>query len=106
MPGGLINIQFNAPKLQKFLNEKRQVLEQSRTAKMKRMQQDFTRISKREREYSQKLLEEIIPIKVSWNEEAWKKLQEFNPLKVEVIRKEEEEEYDADDESEEEERTA
>jgi len=105
MPGGLINIQFNAPKLQKFINEKRQVLEQSRTAKMKRMQQDFARISKREREYSQKLLEEIIPIKVSWNEEAWTKLQEFNPLKVEVIRKEEEEEYDADDESEEE-RTA
>lgn len=105
MPGGLINIQFNAPKLQKFINEKRQVLEQSRTAKMKRMQQDFARISKREREYSQKLLEEIIPIKVSWNEEAWTKLQEFNPLKVEVIRKEEEEEYDADDESEDE-RTA
>lgn len=104
MPGGLINIQFNAPKLQKFINEKRQVLEQSRTAKMKRMQQDFARISKREREYSQKLLEEIIPIKVSWNEEAWTKLQEFNPLKVEVIRKEEEE-YDADDESEDE-RTA
>lgn len=105
MPGGLINIQFNAPKLQKFINEKRQVLEQSRTAKMKRMQQDFSRISKREREYSQKLLEEIIPIKVSWNEEAWMKLQDFNPLKVEVIRKEEEEEYDADDESEDE-RTA
>ena len=93
----LINIQFNAPKLQKFITEKRQVLEQSRAAKMKRMQQDFTRISKREREYTQKLLEEIIPIKVSWNEDAWKKLQEFNPLKVEVIAKED---YDADDESE------
>jgi 1-acyl-sn-glycerol-3-phosphate acyltransferase len=102
MPGGLINIQFNAPKLQKFLNEKRQVLEQSRAAKMKRMQQDFTRISKREREYTHKLLEEIIPIKVSWNEEAWTKLQEFNPLKVEVVRKVEEEDYEGDDESEDE----
>ena len=93
----LFNIQFNAPKLQKFITEKRQVLEQSRAAKMKRMQQDFTRISKREREYTQKLLEEIIPIKVSWNEDAWKKLQEYNPLKVEVVPKEED--YDADEES-------
>lgn len=101
MPG-LINIQINAPKLQKFFTEKRQTLEQSRAAKIKRMHQDITRISKREQEYSKKLLEEIIPIKISWNEEAWKKLQEFNPIKVEML-KQEDDDYSADSDAEEEE---
>jgi len=79
---------INKPKIQSYLNDKRQVLEQARNTKIRRIQQDLTRIANREMEYSKKLFEEIVPVKISWNEEAWKKLQEFIPIKVEPVEEE------------------
>jgi hypothetical protein len=86
MPIGIVN----KPKIQNFLSEKRQVLEQARSTKMRRIQQDLTRIANREMEYSKKLIEELIPVKISWNEDAWKKLQEYIPIKIEQVVEEEE----------------
>jgi hypothetical protein len=53
------------------------------------MKTDIEKISKRETEYVQKVVEFLVPVKVSWNQEAWQKLQEFVPVKVEPIVTEE-----------------
>lgn len=91
---------LSRPNVNNFLKEKRQVLEQARTSKVRRIQQDLTRIANREMEYSKKLFEEIFPVKITWNEEAWKKLQEYIPVKVEPV---EEEDLDAEEEEKQEE---
>ncbi len=82
-----MNGMMNKPKFQQFFTEKRQALEQARNAKIRRIQQDFTRIVKREREYTEKLIEEIMPVKISWNEEAIKKFKEILPIKIEPVVK-------------------
>jgi DNA-directed RNA polymerase subunit F len=76
--------------VRQMVDEKRQIIEQGRTANLRRIQQDIQRIAKREREYGRKLLEELIPVKVTWDEEAWKKLQGFVPVKVEYVQEEKE----------------
>jgi DNA-directed RNA polymerase subunit F len=63
--------------------ERRQVLETARTMKVQRLQQDIEKIAKREREYARKLFEELVPVKLVWNEEAWQRLQEILPIRVE-----------------------
>lgn len=88
-----MNNLINRPRIQQYLTDKRQRIEQARTSKIKRIQQDMQRIATRELEYSKELFETIIPVKISWNESAWKKLQEFIPIKIE--KKEEEEDPEA-----------
>lgn len=65
--------------------ERRSALETARTMKVQRLQQDIDRIVKREREYSQTLLNEIVPVRVVWNDEAWKRLQDLLPFRVESV---------------------
>lgn len=65
--------------------ERRAALETARTMKIQRIQQDIDRIVKREREYSQKLLEEIVPVRVIFNDDAWKRLQDLLPFRVEPV---------------------
>lgn len=70
-------------RIQKRIDERRAVVENARTMNVKRLQNDMQRIAKKEVEFAQKLIEEIIPIKVTWNEDAWQKLQEALPLRIE-----------------------
>jgi hypothetical protein len=58
------------------------VLETARTMKIQRVQQDLEKIAKREREYARKLIEEIVPVKIMWNEDAWQRLQGILPIRV------------------------
>lgn len=60
-------------------------VERARSMTVNRIHEDLKRIAKREVSFAQKLLEEIIPVKVSWNQEAWEKLQEEMPLRVEKV---------------------
>jgi len=62
------------------IESKRAIVEQSRSGSIRRIQQDIQRIVKRERDFSKTLLEELIPVKVSWNEDALNKLKEFVPF--------------------------
>jgi hypothetical protein len=89
-----MNGMMNKPKFQQFFTEKKQTFEQARSAKIRRIQQDITRIVKREREYTEKLIEEIMPVKISWNEEALKKFKEIMPIKIEPVVKPEDDEGD------------
>lgn len=68
---------------QKRLESRRQALETARTMKIQRLQQDVERIVKREREYAKQLLDEIIPVKITFNDDAWQRLQEILPIRVE-----------------------
>lgn len=76
------------------IESKRAVVEQSRSGSIRRIQQDIQRIVKREREFSKTLLEELIPVKVSWNEEAINKLKEFVPFQVEYMNQDKTDEED------------
>jgi hypothetical protein len=67
------------------LDNRRTMLEQARQSSLRRVKTDLERISKRESEYVKKLVETIVPVKVSWNQEAWDKIKEFVPVKVEPI---------------------
>lgn len=73
------------------VESRRQALEQVRTSNLRRMKADIEKISKRETEYVQKLVELMVPVKLSWDEHAWAKLQEFVPIKIEPIPKVDEE---------------
>lgn len=72
------------------LETKRAIVEQSRSGSLKRMKQDLQRIAKREQEYGKRLLEELVPVKITWNEEALEKLKEFIPIQVEYKKEEDE----------------
>lgn len=74
--------------VQRKFEERRQVLENARNTNLRRLRQDVDRIAKREAEFVQKVVETIVPVRVSWNDDAWKKLQEFVPIRVEVDKKE------------------
>ena len=75
------------------IETKRTAVEQGRNGSLRRIHQDLQRIAKREQEYGKRLLEELVPVKVSWNEEAFQKLKEFVPIQVEYKKEEEEEDF-------------
>lgn len=68
----------------KHIEERRQVLENARNASIRRLRHDIDRIAKKELEFAQKVVETIVPVRLSWDEEAWKRVQEFVPIRVEV----------------------
>lgn len=74
-------------RIQKRLDDRRTVLENTRSMSVKRIQQDIEKITKREVEFAQKILEEIIPVKVIVNEDALAKLQSFVPVRFELKEK-------------------
>jgi hypothetical protein len=63
--------------------ERRKVLEQSRSLNVRRIQQELQRISQRELEYAQRLLNDYTPVRVSVNESVWGRWKEFLPFHVE-----------------------
>jgi hypothetical protein len=71
------------------ITEKRQQLERARSAKVARLRQDIDRITKRECEHAKSVLDVIIPIKITWDDEAWKRIQEKLPVKVEYVEHQE-----------------
>jgi len=69
---------------QQRCSEKRQQIEKARQTKVARLRQDVERITKREIEFAKSVIETIVPVRIVWNEEAWQRLQETLPVKVEV----------------------
>jgi len=69
--------------VRKNLAEKRRVLEQSRSMQVRKLHTDVKRIINREREASKELLEELIPVRVTWKPEALRAIEEFIPFKIE-----------------------
>lgn len=65
------------------INERRKSIEQVRSFNVRRLQNDVKKIGKQELEFTKKFLEEIIPVKVMWNEDAAKRLKDIIPFTVE-----------------------
>lgn len=74
------------------MNEKRKSIEQVRSFNVRRLQTDMKKITKQEIDFTKKLLEQMVPIKLVWNEEATKRLRDMVPFTVELNREEEEQE--------------
>lgn len=70
---------------QKRIEERRSTMERARSMGVHRIQEDVRRIARRECEYAQKLLNVIVPVKISWNEEAWNRIQESMPIRFEPL---------------------
>lgn len=66
------------------VNESRKSIEQVRSFNVRRLQNDVKKISKQEIDFTKKLLEQIVPVKVVWNEDATKRLREMLPFTVEL----------------------
>lgn len=60
-------------------------IENARAAKVARIRADIERIRKREVEYAKSLMEVIVPVKVSWDNDAWQRIKDFIPIRVEPI---------------------
>lgn len=66
------------------MNERRKSIEQMRSFNVRRIQTDVKKITKQEIEFTKKLLDQIVPVKVVWNDEATKRLREMLPFTVEL----------------------
>lgn len=66
------------------VEERRQVLETARNANLRRLRQDIDRIAKREQEFLKKTLDVIVPVKISWDDQAWERVKDFIPIRVEA----------------------
>lgn len=66
------------------MNERRKSLEQVRSFNVRRLQTDVKKITKQEIEFSKKLLEQIVPVKIVWNDDVAKRLREMVPFTVEL----------------------
>ena len=71
----------------KEMGERRRLVEQARNMSVRRIQQDLQRIAQRELDYAERLLAEYAPVKISLNESAWDRLQEFLPIRLEFAEK-------------------
>ena len=69
--------------VRKTLEERREVLEKARGARVKRIRDDVQRIAKREVEFSKSLVNDLVPFRLVWNEEAVKKIKEYAPFTIE-----------------------
>lgn len=65
--------------------EKRQVLETARSAKVARLRKDVERIAKRELEFAKTVVEVLVPVKITWDAEAWNRVKDFIPVRVERV---------------------
>ena len=66
----------------KRAEERRAILENARTMNVKRLQQDVDRIARRETEFAKQVIEEIVPVKIVWDEEGWNRLSALLPFRV------------------------
>ncbi len=66
------------------ISERRKSIEQVRSFNVRRIQTDVKKITKQEIEFTKKLLDQIVPIKLVWNDDAAKRLREMLPFTVEL----------------------
>jgi uncharacterized protein with PIN domain len=82
MPVTVIRAQLND--FSKKVEQRRQTLENTRNTSLRRIRHDIDRIAKKELEFAQKVIETIVPVKISWDESAWERVKDFVPVRVEV----------------------
>ena len=86
MPSIVVQANCNWQKI----TERRQKVEALRQNKIARVRSDLDRVVKRELEYTKELLDIIVPVKLVWDADAWNRVKDFIPVRVEVKAVEEE----------------
>ena len=71
------------------MDARRQVLEQARRAKVERIYKDIQSIVKREQDYAKQMFEQLVPVKITWNEDALSQLNNMMPFRIETVEKDE-----------------
>jgi hypothetical protein len=66
------------------IGERRKSIEQMRSFNVRRIQTDMNKITKQEIEFTKKLFDQVVPIKLIWNDEATKRLREMLPFTLEL----------------------
>ena len=66
------------------MNDRRKSIEQMRSFNVRRIQTDINKITKQEIEFTRKLIDQIVPVKLVWNDEATKRIREMLPFTVEL----------------------
>lgn len=80
----IITVRAQLNDFTKKVEERRQALENVRNTGIRRIRHDLDRIAKKELEFAQKVFETIVPVRISWDEEAWDRVKDFVPVRVEV----------------------
>jgi hypothetical protein len=81
-----LSLPSSVQKCQRRVSERRRTFENVRRKNMQLLNQDLRKIAEREFEYSKSLIEALIPVKISWNEDAWEKMKNQLPVKLEWNR--------------------
>ena len=69
--------------LKSKLNERRVLAENARSMNVKRLRTDVQRMVKKELEFLQEIVDDIVPVRATWNEEAWKNVEQYVPIRIE-----------------------
>lgn len=73
----------------KKVEAKRKVVEDVRRSRVERIHNDMKDIFKREKEYTKQVIEQLVPVKVIWDEEGLDRLMSLIPFRIEVVEKQE-----------------
>lgn len=76
-----------APAWKRAIGERRRLLEQVRQANLKHVNGDLDKIMKREVDFTKRVVEELVPVKITWRKDAngWlNSIMEALPFKVEL----------------------
>ena len=79
------------------MDARRQVLEKARREKVQRICKDIEAIVKREQDYAKQVFEQLVPVKITWNEDALSQLNNIMPLRIENIEKDPKDNVDPED---------
>ena len=83
------------------MSERRKSIEQMRSFNVRRIQTDVKKITKQEIEFTKKLFDQIVPIKLVWNDEATKRLREMLPFTLELTTNNDNKDKDTEEPSDE-----
>ena len=80
--------QDRAPAWKRAIGERRRLLEQVRQTNLKHVNGDLDKIVKREVDFTKRVIEELVPVKITWRKDAangWlSSIMDALPFKVEV----------------------
>lgn len=80
--------QDRAPAWKRAIGERRRLLEQVRQTNLKHVNGDLDKIVKREVDFTKRVIEELVPVKITWRKDAsngWlSSFMDALPFKVEV----------------------
>jgi len=73
----------------KKVEAKRKVVEDVRRSRVERIHNDMKDIFKREKEYTKQVIEQLVPVKIIWDEDGLDRLLSLIPFRIEVVDKKE-----------------